>query len=149
MVTRSSLTPNHLNSLLELWEHHYEAPWSALSLQAALDNPSYHCLGVLEGSEVIGFVLALSVQDEAEIHALVVHTKYRRQGLGGQLLTHVIERLRNQGVRKIFLEVRLSNIPAQTLYMRYGFQKIGRRQNYYLTGGGNQEDALVLEKRLD
>ena len=39
------------------------------------------------------------------------------------------------------LEVRLSNIPARTLYQRFGFRPVGVRPRYYSDNG---EDALIM-----
>ena len=39
------------------------------------------------------------------------------------------------------LEVRASNTAAQSLYAKYGFQKVGVRNGYYLD---NREDAVIM-----
>jgi ribosomal-protein-alanine N-acetyltransferase len=39
------------------------------------------------------------------------------------------------------LEVRVSNVAAQSLYQRYGFAKVGLRPHYYSDRG---EDALIM-----
>ena len=39
------------------------------------------------------------------------------------------------------LEVRASNLPAQALYEKYGFAKVGVRRRYYADDG---EDAVVM-----
>jgi ribosomal-protein-alanine N-acetyltransferase len=44
------------------------------------------------------------------------------------------------------LEVRVSNVAAQSLYQKYGFAKVGLRPHYYRDRG---EDALIMTtKRL-
>ena len=43
------------------------------------------------------------------------------------------------------LEVRRSNIAAQRLYAKYGFEEIGIRKGYY---SNNREDALIMTKTL-
>jgi ribosomal-protein-alanine N-acetyltransferase len=50
-----------------------------------------------------------------------------------------------RGVRRLFLEVRLSNGAATRLYDSRGFTEIGLRKDYYERP---REDARVLEKRL-
>jgi ribosomal-protein-alanine N-acetyltransferase len=47
----------------------------------------------------------------------------------------------------MMLEVRPSNTPAQRLYRRYGFERIGVRRGYYPSHGG-REDALVMRIAL-
>ena len=57
----------------------------------------------------------------------------------------VLTRAADRGVREVFLEVRVSNVGAQKLYHRYGFEEVGRRRNYYLEP---VEDALVMRREL-
>jgi ribosomal-protein-alanine N-acetyltransferase len=67
----------------------------------------------------------------------------RRRGGARALIGEVIERARSEGVRKLFLEVDVSNTAAAALYASAGFERIGLRKRYYKNGG----DALVM--RLD
>ena len=48
------------------------------------------------------------------------------------------------GVRKMFLEVRVSNAPAMSLYLGAGYVGRYARPRYY----GDGEDALVMDKNL-
>ena len=48
---------------------------------------------------------------------------------------------RKSGALWLKLEVRESNLSAQSLYYKYGFRKQGKRRHYYQD---NKEDALVL-----
>lgn len=45
------------------------------------------------------------------------------------------------GARVVTLEVRVSNQLAQALYLKYGFEIVGQRRNYYSDNG---EDALIM-----
>jgi ribosomal-protein-alanine N-acetyltransferase len=45
------------------------------------------------------------------------------------------------GARFMTLEVRVSNVVAQNLYLKYGFEARGTRRRYYTD---NNEDALVM-----
>ena len=48
----------------------------------------------------------------------------------------------SHGVRKIFLEVRISNTAAIRLYETCGFEQVGERKKYY---SDPVEDALVMK----
>jgi ribosomal-protein-alanine N-acetyltransferase len=48
----------------------------------------------------------------------------------------------NQGCQEVFLEVRVSNFPAQNLYRSLDFTAIGIRTKYYSDG----EDAIIMKK---
>ena len=71
---------------------------------------------------------------------------YRNQGIGRKLIVNLIDRLKENGVYCLTLEVRASNQPAIHLYESMGFEVIGRRPNYYKA---QKEDALILKKEWD
>jgi ribosomal protein S18 acetylase RimI-like enzyme len=50
-------------------------------------------------------------------------------------------KLIEQGARSSFLEVRESNLVAQELYRKFGYEETGRRQRYYKD---NDEDAILM-----
>jgi ribosomal-protein-alanine N-acetyltransferase len=94
----------------------------------------------------IGAWLLLSVvPPEAEILNIVAAPECRRQGLATALLREGLDRLAQAQVSRVWLEVRESNIAAQGLYRRFGFQQVGRRTQYYHHPA---EDALLLETTL-
>jgi ribosomal-protein-alanine N-acetyltransferase len=79
--------------------------------------------------------------DEAHISTLAVRTEWRRQGLGELLLLTLLDEASRLDASRATLEVRVSNLAAQALYAKYGFEQVGRRKAYY---NDNQEDALIL-----
>ncbi len=78
---------------------------------------------------------------EAHISTIAVHPRLRRKGIGQLILMAMIEKARNLGADHITLEVRASNLVAQNLYRKYGFQVLGRRRKYY---SDSKEDAVVM-----
>ncbi len=78
---------------------------------------------------------------EAHISTIAVHPHLRRKGIGQLILMAMIEKARSLGVDHITLEVRASNLVAQSLYRKYGFQVVGRKRRYY---SDNNEDAVVM-----
>jgi ribosomal-protein-alanine N-acetyltransferase len=85
--------------------------------------------------------------DEAEIITVAVAPECQRRGLGGSLVSALVDAAGAKGLRRVFLEVAESNAAARNLYQRAGFSQVGLRRGYYVTTGGPTEDALVL--RLD
>jgi ribosomal-protein-alanine N-acetyltransferase len=81
------------------------------------------------------------VSQEAHITSIAVREAYRRRGLGEFLFFNLLQEAIRLGVQEVTLEVRVSNIIAQNLYLKYGFATKGVRRNYYLD---NREDALVM-----
>jgi ribosomal-protein-alanine N-acetyltransferase len=90
---------------------------------------------------VVGYCGFWIAADEAHISTIAVDPEYRRQGVGQLLLITAIERAIELGASLVSLEVRVSNLAAQNLYRKYGFNAAGRRPRYY---SDNREDALIM-----
>ena len=82
--------------------------------------------------------------DEAEIELIATAEMYRRCGRGLKILDDLLEEAKRRGVKSVFLEVRVSNAPAQIMYLKRGFKGIYCRVRYYPDG----EDAIVMKKEL-
>ena len=91
--------------------------------------------------EIAGFVGIWLMVDEAHIVTIAVRPDRRRERLGELLLCATVDLARAVHATAVTLEVRLSNVAAQNLYEKYGFQKVGRRPRYY---SDNHEDALIM-----
>lgn len=101
-----------------------------------------------ENEAAAGFYLSRSGVDEEELLLLAVAPINRRQGLATRLLDSFKSSAKNRGARRILLEMRRGN-PAEALYLRHGFEKIGERANYYRTAGGNRLDAITFALDID
>jgi ribosomal-protein-alanine N-acetyltransferase len=130
------------------------AAWNRAAFEAMIGAAAAGLLWVArpesssEGSPV-AFVCARIAADEAELLNLAVLPLYRRQGIATQLLHAVMTEAARIGARRIFLEVRSSNIAALDLYAKLGFSVSGRRRGYYPTTPGREpEDAIVLVRDL-
>lgn len=97
--------------------------------------------GAQARAPVIGYGGFWMMVDEAHISTLAVAPSYRRRGVGELLLLTMIEEAQRRGAATVTLEVRVSNLPAQRLYEKYGFTVQGRRVRYYSDNG---EDAYIM-----
>ena len=95
--------------------------------------------------EPVGFSLSRTVAQESELLLLAVIPARHREGIGRMLLEDFIKRARNQGARRVHLEVRDGN-PAVEMYRDMGFSPVGRRRNYYRAPDGSRFDALTLDQ---
>jgi ribosomal-protein-alanine N-acetyltransferase len=84
------------------------------------------------------------VAEEAHITNVAVHPDYHGQKVGTQIMLALTAEARRRGADSIALEVRVSNLVAQSLYRKFGFVPVGVRPRYYLETG---EDALVMVAR--
>ena len=83
--------------------------------------------------------------DEAELLTLAVEPSARRQGLGRALVDEFDAVARLRGAARGFLEVASDNAAAQALYAGAGWERTGRRRDYYGAG----IDALTMGKSLE
>jgi [ribosomal protein S18]-alanine N-acetyltransferase len=96
-------------------------------------------------SMIVGFAVALRTGGEAEILTLAVEATQQRQGIGRRLLFTMCGELAVLGVRRVYLEVRVSNQAAFNLYTSAGFVLTYVRKNYYVQP---DEDAYVMSLDL-
>jgi ribosomal-protein-alanine N-acetyltransferase len=90
---------------------------------------------------IIGFSGLWMMADEAHVTNLAVRQEYRGKGLGELLLLATIDLAAQLNASFLTLEVRASNLVAQSLYGKYGFMQMGIRRGYYLD---NREDAIIM-----
>jgi [ribosomal protein S18]-alanine N-acetyltransferase len=90
---------------------------------------------------IIGFAGIWVMTDEAHVTNIAVRERYRGKGFGELLLLSIADLATGLKAGILTLEVRASNIVAQNLYKKYGFEHVGLRRGYYLD---NKEDALIM-----
>jgi ribosomal-protein-alanine N-acetyltransferase len=83
------------------------------------------------GDEYIGYASVDYLLDEANLLKIIISAKHRRKGYGKELLKYAIGLLKEKEIRNVFLEVRVSNIPAKKLYESLNFKIINQRKKYY------------------
>lgn len=108
------------------------------------------CFGVVSFDEdyPVGFVLLQQAADTADVIELGVQLSLRRQGIGRHLLEKGLHLAREHGIKRVVLEVEVTNKAAFNLYRSTGFELVGKRPNYYRRKT-KCVDALVLERHLD
>jgi ribosomal-protein-alanine N-acetyltransferase len=114
--------------------------WDAAVMAAELSMPGVFAFV----AEARGVILARAAADEAEILTLAVAPDVRRAGIGRALVDAAAAHALSLGATRFFLEVSMTNQPAQALYRAAGFVQVGRRARYYPDG----TDALVLSRGL-
>jgi len=94
--------------------------------------------------QIVGFIFVMTSQGTGHITTIGVVPEHRRRGLAQKMLLHVEEALRRREIGTVSLEVRVSNIAAQSLYRGLGYTIVQRLNNYY----NNGEDAFLMLKSL-
>ena len=138
-----TLRPENLDSLYELECLSFPVPWTKQAFVNELTNENACYVLLCREDTVIGYGAFWQAADNADITNIAVHPAYRKQGLGKKILTKLLEEAKKNGIKEIYLEVRVSNIAAQALYASCGFENVGMRKKYYADNG---EDAVIMAK---
>ena len=135
-----------LDAVMAIENAVYTHPWTRGNFMDSL-NAGYHCWVAECDGALVGYCVVAFAANEAHLLNLSVAAAWQRIGLGRAMLEFAINLAKDAAARRIFLEVRVSNVAARALYTRCGFSEIGTRRGYYAAHGG-REDARVLELAL-
>lgn len=159
-----------IGTVLEIERLSFSAPWSARAYEYELrynDLAHYSVARVMNGagpsrggwkargwldnifgsntpveeSGIVGYVGFWLMVGEAHISTLAVKPNFRRRSIGELLLVSAMEQAIDLHAHQATLEVRVSNVSAQDLYLKYGFVKEGVRKGYYTD---NNEDGYIM-----
>lgn len=143
-----------LDRILEIESRCFRNPWSKELFEfISRRYPSIFLVAESDG-EIVGYVIAimektwnfrkLGTTTHGHILNLAVDEKHRRRGIGSTLINSVLNRLREENVSKVYLEVRKSNSAAKNLYLKLNFKVEELIKRYY----PNDEDAYLMSKDL-
>ena len=124
----------------------YTHPWTHGNFADSI-RAGYACRTWRLEGELVGYFVVMAAAGEAHLLNLSIAARHQRSGHGRALLAEAAALARSLGAMSLFLEVRPSNIAAQSLYTRFGFRKVAVRRGYYPANPG-REDALVLSLDL-
>ncbi len=140
-ITLRLMTPDDLAQVFAIEQVSHPSPWPMKGLQESLQN---HVAYVLEqDGAVIGFAFVQRILDEAHLLDIAIAPSHRGKGLGRELLRQLMDEILVSGVTIWFLEVRVSNVTAISLYQSLGYNELSLRRNYY-DGPDGKEDALLM-----
>ncbi len=127
----------------DFWRHHLDM-WGEAFLVADLNSlvVGYVMCRVERG---LGYINKSLFKKVGHVISIAVHPDYRGRGIGRALMIEALNRLKAfYKVSEVYLEVRVSNEPAISLYEKLGFKKVQRIRFYYLDG----EDAWVMAREV-
>lgn len=140
-----SMSVKDIPEVMEIEKLSFSVPWSEESFRNEIEsNMSARYMVVETGKTVAAYGGMWIILDEGHITNIAVHPDYRGRGLGNAIVEALLSAARQEKVRALTLEVRRTNIIAQNLYLKYGFEAVGIRPKYYADNG---EDAIIMWKR--
>ena len=139
------MTSGQLDDVYIIETECFSHPGSKQSLEEELNNETSLFLVAKEENEVIGYIGMSIVIDEGYIFNVAVRESYRNKGVATALINELVTYGKKNNFSFITLEVRESNLPAISLYSKFGFIKAGERKDYY---SNPKENAILLTKYL-
>jgi ribosomal-protein-alanine N-acetyltransferase len=108
-----------------------------------------------ENGEVIGYIMCRieaglssfglgGLMKKGHVVSVAVLPQYRRKGAGEVLINEAIKGMQLYNAKQCFLEVRVANTPAISLYKKLGFEVARTIRGYYADG----EDAYLMSKKI-
>jgi len=137
---------SHISQIAQLEQACFSQPWSEAALEEELYNPQASFIVAEDGEGgVLGYAGLHVVLDEGYIANVAVEQAARRHGVASALMD-VYCRFGQEHLAFLTLEVRASNKSAIGLYLKHGFEEVGRRKNFY---ADPQEDAIIMTREFD
>ena len=120
----------------------FRSPWSKASLFGELRNDVAHYRVVeREDGSLLGYAGMWVLFEEAHVTNVAILPEFRRNGYARRLMLAMMECAAAHGATAMTLEVRRSNLAAQSLYQGLDFLQNGCRPRYYSDTG---EDAILM-----
>lgn len=120
----------------------FSSPWPKEIFEQEIEkNDHAHYFVAVLDQVIIGYVGLWIIMDDAQITNIAIHPKYRGKKLGEKLFQFSCQHALYMGVKRLSLEVRVSNTIAQKMYRKFGLIPGGIRKNYYTDNG---EDAVIM-----
>jgi ribosomal-protein-alanine N-acetyltransferase len=123
----------------------FPSPWSLNAFTQELNRPVSNLWALLVNQTLAGYICFWLISDEIHVMNIAIHPSMRKRGLGRYLLARMIQEGVSRGIRRVWLEVRPSNLAARHLYRGAGFAETGRRPRYY---SDTNEDAIIMSLSL-
>ncbi len=137
---------NDVDAVMKVELSVYPFPWTKGILSDCI-RTGYDCWVATENENIIAHAVLSAAAGESHLLNITVDSSHQKQGIGKNLLNHMMDIARLKAAEMLLLEVRPSNKTAIHLYESVGFNEIGCRKDYYPAAEG-KEDALLLAYQL-
>jgi len=142
----------YLDQVLVIEKASFKDPWPPTSFVAEIEYPWswFRVIGpprkVGGLSRVDGFIICWVIARNMHLLNLAVLSERQRKGKGAMLVQDALSEFARRGGGYVSLEVRPSNRAAQELYRSFGFEVVGRLEQYYRR---DNEDAIVMAREVE
>jgi len=130
--------------VLAIEHESFEFNWTEEDFLACLRQRN--CIGMVAemDDQVVGFMIYELHKNRLHVLNFAVAGRFRRQGIGSQMVTKLAGKLSQQRRSRILLEVRETNLAAQLFFRTNGFRAVSVLRGFY---DDTPEDAYVMQFR--
>jgi [ribosomal protein S18]-alanine N-acetyltransferase len=136
------MEPEDIDAIMAVEQEIHISPWTRGNFIDSM-QAGYSCWVFERNHEMVGYAVFMIVPEEAHLLNISISRPFHGQGLGRELLAHLIGVARSHRAQTMFLEMRVSNVAARRLYDGFGFNEISIRRGYYPAKNG-REDAVLM-----
>ena len=109
-----------------------------------ITNKTKNVVVARKGNKLAGFGIMSYDDDSANLDLLAVKIRYRRRGIGRQIVEWLEAVARTAGIANVFVQVRKLNRGAIRFYRKLGFNLIDEKSGYYK----GQETGVIMCKNI-
>ncbi len=123
----------------------FSTPFKESDILEYIDNPIWNFFVARLDGNVVGYISFTTILDECQIVNVATTPSARKMGVGKALVGELLKFATKNEIKKIFLEVRESNVPAINLYKKFGFLAVGVSKNHYSQPA---ENAILMNLEI-
>ncbi len=144
-LTVSLFEKEDISALVQIEKEEFSTPFKEKDFLDIYDSEISSVLVAKIDGVVAGYVSFTVIIDECQIINFATKNEFKRQGVGKRVMEALLDYGKEHGVIKYFLEVRVSNEGAISLYKKYGFVPVGISKNHFSLP---REDAILMNLEL-
>ncbi|MEL7436432.1 MAG: GNAT family N-acetyltransferase [Chloroflexota bacterium] len=104
--------------------------------------------GVLAGTAQLGFAPYPNGSHRADVMKVLVHSEYRRLGIGQALMLELETHARQRDISLLVLDT-LEGAPSELLYQKLGYEEAGKIPNFARINDGSLATTVYYYKILE
>ena len=135
-ITVKEATLTDVAEIVKIEQACFSTPWTEQGISESIENENTHLYIALADGTVAGYMGVQIFSGEGYVTNVATLPEYRRKGVAKAL----IERVLQNEMDFLTLEVRESNAPAIALYESIGSERVGVRPHFYR----NPDENAVL-----
>ena len=116
-------------------------PWQRKEIEKLITEENKCAFVTEKNGHIACYIGCDIVLDEGNIGNLVTAEEERGKGLATAILKHLLEYLKERGVKTVYLEVESTNTAALVVYKKCGFKSYNIRKGYF----GVDRDAILMD----